>query len=59
MNSEKNPKGTIIVTVRGYRRSLTAVSTALRVPKQSIFLGVEMGEQLLQEKGWEVKDLLL
>ena len=58
MNSEKNPKGTIIVTVRGYRRSLTEVSTVLRVSKQGIFLGVEKGGQLLQRE-WEVKDLLL
>lgn len=38
------------VTVRGHRRSLTEPSTVLMVSKQGIFLGVERGEQLLEEK---------
>jgi hypothetical protein len=37
--------------------SLIEVSTSLRVSKQGILRGVEIGEQVLQEKGWEIGDL--
>ena len=45
------------VAVRGFGMSLIEVSTSLRVSKQSILRGVEIGEQVLQEKGWEIGDL--
>jgi chromosomal replication initiation ATPase DnaA len=45
------------VAVRGFGMSLIEVSTSLRVSKQGILRGVEIGEQVLQEKGWEIGDL--
>jgi len=46
------------VAVREYGMSLTEVSRALGVSKQSILRGVERGERVLREKGWRVKELI-
>ena len=46
------------VAVHGYGVSLTEVSRALGVSKQSVSRGVEMGEQLLRQKGWRLGDLI-
>ncbi len=47
-----------LVAVREYGLSLTEVSRALGVSKQSVLRGLERGDQVLRQKGWEVKDLI-
>jgi REP element-mobilizing transposase RayT len=47
-----------LVAVREYGMSLTEVSRALGVSKQSVLRGLEKGDQVLCQKGWEVNDLI-
>jgi hypothetical protein len=46
------------VAVREHRISLSEVSRAMGVSKQSIVRGMENGERVFREKGWRVKELI-
>jgi hypothetical protein len=45
--------------VRMHGLTLAQVARGLRVSKQSVLRGVERGQEMLRELGWDVSDLVL
>jgi chromosomal replication initiation ATPase DnaA len=46
------------LAVRGYGMPLTKVAAVLKISKQSVLRGLEKGEQMLRDRGWEAADLI-